>query len=170
MPKYSATLSGRSFRALAEKVRKYREWLESKTEELVDALAQAGYDSIQSDLEFHEDTGATLDSMEWLSEGGNGLYKVSIRVTSDAILFLEFGSGTVGRDAAQHPLAGEKGYGAGTFPGKGHWDDPNGWIYYNAQKGNQMGWTKGQVASMPMFKGSMAIKRDVERIVREVFK
>lgn len=47
-----------------------------------------------------------------------------IRAEGDDVLFLEFGSGS--RYGYGHPAPGA--YGPGTYPGKGHWKDPQGWF------------------------------------------
>ena len=47
----------------------------------------------------------------------------AIHARGNAVLFIEFGSGA--SYGYGHPEP--EGYGPGTYPGKGHWDDPNGW-------------------------------------------
>ena len=171
MPKYSAVLSGKSFRELAKQIRDYRDDLEAKCKVFAEEVAQLGYDVIQMELEGHSDTGETLGSMEFLREQEGDNYVVKVRVTSDAILFLEFGSGLVGQEAEdRHPYEAEHGYGPGTFPGEGHWDDPEGWFYYNSQKGGKRFHTYGQEPSMPMYKGGQEMRNEFKRIAKEVFK
>lgn len=53
-----------------------------------------------------------------------------VRASGEATLFIEYGSGAL--RGYGHPLPGS--YGPGTYPGKGHWDDPNGWYYAHGQK------------------------------------
>lgn len=51
-----------------------------------------------------------------------------IIVSGEQVLFFEFGAGI--RYAGQsHPKAGYLGLGPGTYPGKGHWNNPRGWWY-----------------------------------------
>ena len=49
----------------------------------------------------------------------------AVRASGQAVLFLEYGAGA--KYGYGHPRPGP--YGPGTYPGKGHWNDPNGWIY-----------------------------------------
>lgn len=53
-----------------------------------------------------------------------------LRVSGEDVLFLEFGAGIL-YSSASNPLAAQMGYGPGTYPGKGHWNNPNGWFYYS---------------------------------------
>ena len=48
-----------------------------------------------------------------------------VRASGQAVLFIEYGAGA--KMGYGHPDPGP--YGPGTYPGKGHWNDPNGWIY-----------------------------------------
>lgn len=51
-----------------------------------------------------------------------------ISVMGKQVLFLEFGTG-IRYSSVTHPRAGELGFGAGTYPGKGNWNNPKGWFY-----------------------------------------
>ena len=97
-----------------------------------------------------------------VEEFGNG-YKILASGTS--VLFVEFGAGiTYGNG---HPLEGELGMGAGTYPyGKGHWNDPKGW-YLPKSKGGMH--TFGNPPNMPMYNTAQDLKREIARIAREVF-
>lgn len=170
MPQYSAVLSGESFRRLAKQIADYREELEKRCRIFEEKVARLGYEVIQAELVTHDaGVGKTLESMEFITENDGDTYICKVRVTSDAILFLEFGSGIVGQAGSQHPLAGEMGYGPGTFPGKGHWDDPDGWFYYDSDKGGKRFHTFGQAASMPMYQGGQEMEREFKNIAKEVF-
>lgn len=171
MPRYSAVLSGKSFRALAKQIADYRKDLEKKCKIFAEEVAQLGYDEIQWRLEEHNDTGLTLGSMEFLTEQEGDNYVVKVRVTSDAILFLEFGSGLKGlNEGPGHPYAADHGMMPGTYPGEGHWDDPEGWFYYNSQKGGKRFHTYGQVASMPMYFGGKKMREEFRKVAKEVFR
>lgn len=91
---------------------------------------------------------------------GNGY---QILASGEAVLFLEFGAGvTMGYG---HPQAGEFGYGPGTYPGAGHWDDPNGWWLPKSKGG---GHSYGNPPNMGMYNASKEIQKEVERVAREV--
>ena len=54
----------------------------------------------------------------------------AVVASGEGALFLEFGAGYLMGYGHPEPL----GYGPGTYPGKGHWDDPNGWYYEHGKK------------------------------------
>lgn len=88
---------------------------------------------------------------------GNGF---SVLANGTSVLFLEFGAGvTMGYG---HPQAGEFGFGPGTYPGKGHWDDPNGWYLPDGRH------SYGNPPNMAMYNASKLIQEEVERVCREV--
>lgn len=165
--KIECTLSAQSFRDAAEKVRQYRDSLNAKCEEFCNQVAHVGFSVISYVLSEHYDTGATLDSLTIEETEKNGVYKATVRVTSDAIMFLEFGTGLVGQGTAPHAGNYDKPYGSGTFPGQGHWDDPGGWWYYNGWGKKAHTW--GMAASMPMYRGGKEMERVFRQIARKVF-
>ena len=94
--------------------------------------------------------------MEITNENG-----YTVRASGEDVLFIEFGAGA--RYGYGHPEAAENGMGPGTYPGKGHWDDPNGWTIPNGQH------TYGNRPGMPMYNAVKTIEQQIEQIVREVF-
>ena len=176
--KIDCVLSGKSFRETAKEVRAYREELKRKVELLIDLTAQAGYDVIESILEAHVDTGETVGSLDIKYSHKSGHYKARIVVASDAILFLEFGSGLQGLNGAQNPAAVEMPFpvGAGTYPSTvppqsadfANWEIPSPGWHYIGDDGN-MHWSTGMVASMPMYRGGEEMARVVQEIARKVF-
>lgn len=179
MKKVKCSLSAKSFRDLAESIREYKDSLETKCTQFVNDVAQAGYEVVNAILQEHVDTGLTIGSLEIIEEAESGRYKARVVVSSDAILFLEFGSGLVGQDTAPH--AGEFGMGSGTYPGKGHWADTDisvrygnrtvhydqGWVYYDEAGHKKV--SEGMVASMPMFYGGKAMDEQWREIAKRVF-
>ncbi len=160
-------LSAQSFRDAAEKVRAYRNSLDARCQTFCKMLASTGYSVVKYILMEHVDTTATIGSLTLDESQQDGMYSAKIQVTSDAIMFLEFGSGLAGQGTAPH--ASEFGYGSGTFnPESDNWRNPEGWYYINGH-GN-LGRTTGMVASMPMYRGGQEMKRQMEMIARKVFK
>ena len=53
-----------------------------------------------------------------------------VRASGQAVLFIEYGAGAL--SGYGHPRP--QGYGPGTYPGKGHWNDPNGWYYEHGKR------------------------------------
>lgn len=83
----------------------------------------------------------------------------AIHATGNAVLFIEFGSGA--SYGYGHPEP--EGYGPGTYPGKGHWDDPNGWWYGNHEH------SYGNPPAQAMHNAKRDIQAEVQRIADEVF-
>ena len=171
MLEYTTYLSGNSFRETANKIREYHDNLMSLVEAFCLELAKVGETVIRSIvIEHNKGTGETLESVEIVSDSGDGFYTARIRVTSDAIMFLEFGSGLPGATNV-HPTGL---YGAGTFgqaprqnPEYENWENPEGWFY----KGNDGNYHKsfGMEASMPMYKGGEAMREKLHEVAMRVF-
>ena len=83
----------------------------------------------------------------------------AIHARGDAVLFIEFGSGA--SYGYGHPEPEE--YGPGTYPGKGHWNDPNGWWYGNHEH------SYGNPPAQAMYNAKRDIQAEVQRIADEVF-
>lgn len=83
----------------------------------------------------------------------------AIHATGNAVLFIEFGSGA--SYGYGHPEP--EGYGPGTYPGKGHWDDPNGWWYGKREH------SYGNPPAQAMYNAKRDIQAEVQRIADEVF-
>lgn len=83
----------------------------------------------------------------------------AIHAQGNAVLFIEFGSGA--SYGYGHPEP--EGYGPGTYPGKGHWDDPNGWWYGNHEH------SYGNPPAQAMYNAKRDIQAEVQRIADEVF-
>lgn len=174
MPEYTAYLSGSSFRETARKIRKYREELERKIQVFTEELAEVGEVRIREILAEHEDTGATIGSVTLLTDGSKGYYEARVQVSSDAIMFLEFGSGLAGLEQpAIH--AAEHGYGSGTYPSSAerqnpeypNWANPEGWQYIDGR--GRLGRTTGMVASMPMYFGGKEMEQKLTEVAKRVF-
>lgn len=168
-------LSTKSFRDAAEQVRKAMAKLEAKCELFCRELIKEGYDVTVSILESHIDSGKTIGSLEIIEDGTRGNFSATLRVSSEAILFLEFGSGRVGQNTAPH--AGEFGMGSGTYPSQvpiqdrsgryENWNNPDGWYYY---KGGKKHHSYGMAASLPMYHGMKAMRTQIQTIAERVFK
>ena len=83
----------------------------------------------------------------------------AIHARGNAVLFIEFGSGA--SYGYGHPEP--EGYGPGTYPGKGHWDDQNGWWYGNHEH------SYGNPPAAAMYHAQQDVLREVQRIADEVF-
>lgn len=86
----------------------------------------------------------------------------AIVAEGQCVLFLEFGAGA--KYGYGHPEP--QGFGPGTYPGKGYWNRPQGWWYWDE------GWqhTYGNPPSMAFHNARNQMLADVERVMKEVFK
>ena len=83
----------------------------------------------------------------------------AIHARGEAVLFIEFGSGA--SYGYGHPEPEE--YGPGTYPGKGHWDNPNGWWYGSHEH------SYGNPPAAAMYHAKQDVINEVQRIADEVF-
>lgn len=152
-------------------IQRYKQWLKDKTEQLADRLAHLGYDFSFTVLSGHVYSGATLSS---LTVEKTGYAQYVVKVESEAILFLEFGSGLRGYG---HPEP--QGYGPGTYPGQTHAFDPNGWwfetddpalaVRKDEKTGKMYGHSYGNPPYMPMYGAVKDLENRFDQIVQEVF-
>lgn len=152
--KYTIQLNGKGVDDMIRGVGEYQKWLVRKSDELARRLAEMG--AVKAEVNFdaayydgEEDHAISVERI------GNG-YKVI--ASGETVLFVEFGSGLIGYG---HPEP--QGFGPGTYPGKGHWDDPDGWYYAHGKKSH------GNPPNMPMYNTVKELERELDRVVREVF-
>ena len=155
-------LDNKSIDKAIKELRQYSAWVQKKEDELRSRLAMLG---------------ATVASIRFSRAIYNGSNDVSVRVDDtgsvaviyaegESVAFIEFGSGI--KYGYGHPLAGEFGFGPGTWSdgdeGKGHWDNEHGWWYGSGQH------SYGNPPAMALVKARDAIVEQVTDIAREVFK
>ena len=87
--------------------------------------------------------------------------------TFNLLLGIEFGSG-IRLNPTANPLASEFGMGVGTFPDQKHALNPGGWMYLD--KDGNWKHSYGIKATMPMYKAMVEIRRNLDTVIREVFK
>lgn len=164
----NVSLSEKSIDSAIKELEAYQKKLKRLAKELCYRLALLGA------------TRATLDFSRAIYMGEKD-FSISVDETKDgyvvkangeSVLFLEFGAGI--RYGYGHPLATKFKMGPGTYPGKGHWDDPNGWwIPKNKAESNTSDrgrHTYGNPPSMPMFNAAQDMRRNIKAIAEEVFR
>ena len=151
-------LTNKSIGSAVKELRRYSAWVAEKEAELRSRLAMMG---------------ASVASIQFARAIYTGTNDISVRVDDtgsvaviyaegSALLFIEFGAGA--HYGYGHPLAGQFGYGPGTYPSdKGHWDDPNGWWFGSGQH------TYGNPPAAAMYSAVKEITENVTRIAKEVF-
>lgn len=129
-------------------------------DEVARRLADMGFNSVS--IKFQ---GADYDGRDshdiTVQRLGSAKYKVEVRGT--AVLFIEFGSGLVGYG---HPEL--HGYGPGTYPGKGNWNNPKGWYFTDPLSGQSVH-SYGNPPNAPVYETVKELEAELERVVREVF-
>ena len=151
---YNIDLSTQGIKELQDGLKEYDKWLKRKSDELAKRLADMG--AVKAELNFaaayydgDEEHAITVEPID----GG-----YSVKASGRTVLFVEFGTGLNGYG---HPEL--HGMGPGTYPGKGHWDDPNGWWYAHGQHSH------GNPPNMPMYNTVKELEQELARVVREVF-
>ena len=152
--KYTIQLNGKGVDDMIRGVGAYQKWLVRKSNELARRLAEIGAvkAEVNFDAAYYDGEEDHTISVERIGSG----YKVI--ASGETVLFVEFGSGLIGYG---HPEP--QGFGPGTYPGKGHWDDPDGWYYAHGKKSH------GNPPNMPMYNTVKELERELDRVVREVF-
>ena len=168
--KYVITLDGKGIDEALKDIENMRQWLEQKADEIAKRLADKGYETAKVIISNHVFSGSTLEGLT-VEKLGNAQYVV--KVASEAILFLEFGAGLIGYG---HP--DPMGFGPGTYPGKGHWNNPNGWFFETddprlivktTKDGKTLGHSYGIAPAMPMYTAHKEVEMDILNVAREVF-
>lgn len=172
MEKYVIGIFGDGVNEALKGVRAKQKWLKRKTDELAKRLADMGATYAQFDFDHAQYSGNTDVAIE-VKKVGTNAYKVT--ANGESVLFVEFGAGI--RHGYGHPEPGE--YGPGTYPGKGHWNDPRGWWYETddpsaatkTSKRSGKSWvhTYGNAPAAPMYNAVKTLKEELQDIVREVF-
>lgn len=160
------SLSQSSIQAAIKELEKYKRSLESKCQVFVNRLAQEGLQVVQITMESISDQDKGSYFTEVINNNDGTLKQATVRLSGKKILFLEFGAG-IRYESPKHPKAGEFGYGVGTYPGVGHWNDPKGW-WYRDESGNPHH-SYGNRAYMPMYNAGTAMTLRIQSMAREVF-
>lgn len=159
--KITIGIDGSGVEEAIRRVEQRQKWFEERTQELAMRLASLGatYASLEYSRAVY--TGPNDVEVE-VKESGKNAYKVI--ANGEAVLFIEFGSGLIGGGHPE-PL----GYGPGTYPGKGHWDDPNGWWLPRNKNDGHSQHTFGNPPAAAMYNARKQVVEDLERIAKEVF-
>ena len=165
--KISISLSQSSIQAAIDELNKYKNSLQRKQQIFIDRLAKEGLQVIRSTMESIPDEEKGSYYTEIVNNSQGDIIGAAVRLSGDSVLFLEFSAGiTYGTSSYPLPSGGQ--YGMGTYPGKGHWDDPNGWWYVDER--GEKHHSYGNRAYMPMYRAEQAIVIQIRNIAREVFR
>lgn len=154
------TVNIRGVDDLINQLNSYSNSLQRRTGELCRKLAEMGAVNISLGFSRAIYTGQ-MDANVTVEEVSPTEYKIVAE--GQTVLFVEFGAGVT--YGGGHPQAAEFGFGPGTYPGQTHAMTGNGW-YLPKDKGG--GHTYGNPPNMPMYNTAQDLKREIERVAREV--
>ena len=173
MPQINFTLDPTSIGHAIRLLKDYRRQVVAAGPEIAKRLAKRGYVVACNVMSGHVFSGETIESLKVIQEGDNTFI---LQANSKSLLFLEFGAGV--RYGGGHPWDDDFGLGPGTYPGAGHWDDPNGWwfptddprlVIRRDKNGQGWGHSYGNKPHMPFYKADKAMRNDILEIAKEVF-
>lgn len=170
MKTINVTLDPKSITAAIKELRKYKKDIERKTQSLVIRLVDLGADIARVKI---VEMGA-VDSGDLLS-GVDGYFSPLlnagfVRVTSDHVAFVEFGTGVVGQSNSHKngeylsKAAWQYATGPKIFTTK---DGRIGWIYPTDDGGFRF--TEGMASRPFMYETALELQREFPQIVKEVF-
>lgn len=158
--KITVPLSVAGIETLITAVEDYQRWLKQKSSELLERLAQEGFEIVKANFDKAAYDG-TKDVSVSVEERGSTVRAVV--AVGASVLFIEFGTGVI---KPFHPETPE-GLGRGSWSdgpnGKGHWQDPGGWYYAHGKK------TRGNPANMSMYEAVKELQSRLPKLAKEVF-
>lgn len=164
--KISISLSQNSIQAAIDELNKYKNSLQRKQQIFIDRLAKEGLQVVRSTMESIPDEEKGSYYTEIVNNSQGDIVGAAVRLSGDKILFLEFSAG-ITYGTSSYPLPSGSQYGMGTYPGKGHWDDSNGWWYVDER--GEKHHSYGNRAYMPMYHAEQAIIIQIRTIAKEIF-
>lgn len=174
MPIINIKLDNTSITEAIKEVRAYRKKVSDAGDKIARELAHLGYSVAYGVMSGHVFSGETIGSLD-VVENGPGQY--ILMAESQAILFFEFGAGA--KYGSGHPWDDDFGFGPGTYPGNGHWNDPEGWwfptedprlIIRTDRNGQGWGHSYGNKPYMPFYKASKSMRENILKVAKEVLK
>ena len=159
-------LSRDSLLEAARQIKEYNSSLNSRTQTFVEKLGEAGLKVVNSVMRSVPSEERGSYSTELVKNSSGEITGAEIRLTGDKVLFIEFSAG-IRYGTNSYPLPSGDKYGMGTYPGKGHWNQPYGW-FYTDEKGNKKH-SYGNRAYMPMYHAEEAIILLLNRTAKQVF-
>lgn len=158
-----------SIEAGIKQLREYREDINDKLRQYVASLLNDGVEVARARL------GSTVgDSTEGIIafkiDNGGSIIKAYIELAGKDALFIEFGAGIAYNTGATHPLAGEFGYGVGTYPSKHPPNkaiNPGYWFY---REDGELVRSIGTQASMPIYYAAETMRNNAIMRATEIFR
>lgn len=165
-----AEFSESGLRQLARQVREYAHGIDRANEIFVRRLAEAGFTIATKQIvkAFPTlDSDKAIGSLDIITDSEGEVSACRLQFSSEQALFIEFGAGIRYNKGASHPLAGQFGYGVGTYPNQTHAFNEKGWSY----EGEDGRWhhSYGTKATMPMYTAGVSMREQLITIAKEVY-
>ena len=156
----------RSMQLATNEIANYLADLGIKANTICERLASIG--AVSASFGFRNAIYNGVNDTEISVEPIDGGYAIHAR--GNAVLFIEFGSGATYGYGHPDP----QGYGPGTYPGKGHWNDPRGWWFpqdsIDAQTGSdRYVHSYGNPPAAAMYEAQQDVIRRIQEVADEVF-
>lgn len=151
-------LSPAGIKRAQKEIREYRKSIRYKVARLMTALSQKGYECVIqniSSLDMPYSTGALLSGAGY----SHDKKMAKIYVASDHAVFVEFGTGIVGKENPNE-LASKFGY-RYDINDRGN----NGWYYYT----DKLHWTKGMPSRPYMHPAFNQLREELSGLAKEIF-
>lgn len=166
----TAEFSAEGLRQLARELHQYNHSIERANELFVQRLAEAGYKIATQQIvkSFPSlDHDKPIGSLDIITDSDGIVSGCTLQFSSEQALFIEFGAGIHFNKGTNHPLAGQFGYGVGTYPGQTHAYNDKGWSY----QGEDGRWhhSYGTKATMPMYTAGVEMRTKIIEIAKEVY-
>lgn len=173
MPVIKMKLTPESIDQAIKELTLYRDRVKDAGEKIARELGKLGYEVAYQVMSGHVFSGETIESLTLLQGEKENQYILMAK--SQAILFFEFGAGA--KYGEGHPWDDALDMGPGTYPGNGHWDDPNGWWFPTSdprlirrvdKSGQGWGHSYGNKPHMPFYKADKEMRDKLLEIAKAV--
>lgn len=164
-------LDTNSIQSAINELEEYQEDLNRKLYRFIDALIQEGVTVANAWLGSTQGDSTDAEIGYGINDEGDIIYATISLEGSDA-LFIEFGAGIAYNTGAQHPYAGEFGYGIGTYPSKHPPNkaiNPGKWIYGHDDDGMPL-WSIGTQATMPIYHAAENMRNNAIKKALDIFR
>lgn len=164
MKRVTVSLSTEGIGKLIQELEAYQRDIDKKVHELVERLAKEGVQIAQFYFDIAVYDGVKDVKVTWESRGNN---VAAVIAAGNSVLFIEFGAGYLMGYGHPEPM----GFGPGTYPGKGHWDNPSGWYLPKAvQEATGLEHSMGNPPAAAMYNTVKELEERIKELASEVFK
>ena len=164
-------LSVSSIQSAIKELQDYRDTLQDKLNDLVDALVKEGI--AVAKVQLVSGQGDSKDAVvdAFYIESSGAISKAIIALDGKDALFIEFGSGIRYNNGNAHPYSKQFGYGVGTYPSEhppNRAINPGYWWY--GKTGEALHLSFGTEATMPIYHAAETIRNIKIQKAIEIFK